>query len=182
MKTPPPLVEITSELNHEFGRRPIPRDAVLEWMRTDDIESMGALHVLITDEYDRIQPPLEYGQYHPFVLTYLKRCLLENPQGEWAETRYGAGYTFNGWFVGWWRDPARRTSTILELKEWLAALYLAGDAEVRQALVQATLEHLFENPAVSEYFSDWRGHPVLSTAYEQAMQWVEAGGQSPFWA
>jgi len=180
--TPRPLEEITSELIGESGRRPIPRARVLEWMRTDDIESMGALHVLITDEYDRIHPTLEYGEYHQFVLSYLKRCLLENPQGEWAETRYGAGHTFNGWFVGWWRDPARRTSTIPELKEWLAALYVTGDEEVRQALVQATLEHLFENRAVAEYFLDWRGHPILSTAYDQAMQWVEAGGQSSFWA
>ena len=46
--------------------------------------------------------------------------------GEWAETRYGAGHTFIGWFVGWWRYPARRTSTVPELKEWLAALYVAG--------------------------------------------------------
>jgi hypothetical protein len=62
------------------------------------------------------------------------------------------------------------------------ALYIAGDAEVRQALVQATLEHLFENREVAEYFSDWKRHPVLSIAYDEAMQWVEAGGQSPFWA
>jgi hypothetical protein len=56
MKTPSPLHEITSELSGEFGSRPIARQRVLEWMGTDDIECIGALHSLITDHYDRIQP------------------------------------------------------------------------------------------------------------------------------
>ena len=182
MKMPSPLEEITSELTGEFGCRLIARKRVLQWMRTYDIDCMGALHSLITDHYDRIQPALQFDEYHPFVLTYLERCFLEDPQSEWAETRYGAGHTFNGWFVGWWRDPARRTSTVPELKEWLAALYVSGDADVRKALVAATLEHLFENPEVAEYFSDWREHAVLSTAYDEAMEWVEHGGRSPFWS
>lgn len=181
MKMPSALQEITSELAGEFGPRPIARQRVLEWMRVDDIECMGALHSLITDHYDRIQPALQFDEYQPFVLTYFRRCVLEDPQSEWAETRYGAGHRFIGWFVWCWRDPTRRASTVPEFKEWLAALYLAGDADVRKALVQATLEHLFENPEVAKYFSDWRGHPVLSTGYDEAMEWVEHGGRSPFW-
>lgn len=181
MKTPSPLQEIMSELTGDAGGRPIARQRVLEWMRTDDIECMGALHSLITDHYDRIQPPLQFDEYHPFVLRYFQRCVLEDPKSEWAESRYSAGHTFIGWFVWSWRDPERRTSTVPELKEWLAALYLAGDADVRRALVQATLEHLFENAEVVEYFSDWREHPILSTAYDEAMEWVEHGGRSPFW-
>jgi hypothetical protein len=181
MNTPSPLQEITSELTGEFGSRPIARQRVLDWMQTDDIECMGAIHSVITEHYDRVQPALQFDEYHSFVLTYFQRCLLEDPQSEWAATRYGAGHAFIGWFVWAWRRPERRTSTIPELKEWLAALYLAGDADVRTALVQATLEHLFENPEVVEYFSDWREHPVLSTAYDEAMEWVEHGGRSPFW-
>ena len=181
MKTSSTLQEITSELTGEFGSRPIARQRVLEWMQTDDIECMGALHSLITDQYDRIQPALRFDEYHSFVLSYCRRCLLEDPQSEWAVTRYGAGHTLIGWFVGWWRDPTHRASTIPALKEWFAAVYVAGDPDVRTALVQATLEHLFENPEVAEYFSDWREHPVLSTAYDEAMEWVQHGGRSPFW-
>jgi len=181
MKTPSRLQEITSELTGESGSQPIARQRVLEWMQTDDIDCMGALHSLITDHYDRIQPPLQFDEYHPFVLKYFQRCFREDPRSEWADTRYGAGHSFIGWFVGWWRDPARRTLTIPQLKEWLAALYVAGDADVRKALVQATLEHLFENPEVVDYFSDWRDDSVLSTAYDEATEWVKHGGRSPFW-
>ena len=150
-------------------------------MRTDDIESMGAIYALITGHFSRIQPPLEFAIYYPFALRYFERCLVENPQSEWAETRYGAGTNIIGWFVWCWRDPRQRTSTVPELKRWLATLYLAGDSEVRTCLIHATLEHLFENPAVAGYFSDWKDHPILSIAYSKAMQWSEGGGRSPFW-
>jgi hypothetical protein len=107
-----PLEEITSELTGEFGSRPIARDRVLEWMHTDDIECMGAIYSLISDHFDRIQPPLQFDEYHPFVLAYFQRCLLEDPQSEWAETRYGAGSNIIVWFVWSWRDPDQRTTTV----------------------------------------------------------------------
>jgi len=178
---PDPLDDIIAELTYESTTRTIARQRVLEWMQTNDIECMGATYSLITDCFDRIQPALQFDEYYPFVLTYLKRCLLEDPQSEWTATRYGAGHNIIGWFVWSWRDPSRRMSTVAELKEWLTALYLAGDAEVRTCLVQATLEHLFENREVAEYFASWKEHPILTTAYGQAMEWVEAGGTSPFW-
>jgi hypothetical protein len=181
MKEPGLLQDIIPELTGESGTHPIARQRVLEWMRTDDIECMGAIYSLITDHFDRIQPSLQFDEYRPFVSTYFQRCLLEDPQGEWAETRYRAGHNIIVWFVWAWRDPSQRTSTVAEFKEWLAALYVAGDSEVRTCLVQATLEHLFENTEVAEYFSDWKVHPVLSTAYSEAMEWVEGGGRSPFW-
>ena len=123
-------------------------------MGTNDIECMGAIYSLITDHFDRIQPALEFDEYHPFVLTYFRRCLLEDPRSEWADTRYGAGHNIVGWFVWAWRTPTQRTSTVAELKEWLAALYLTGDSELRTCLVQATLEHLFENREVTRELFD----------------------------
>jgi hypothetical protein len=181
MNTPGPLRDIISELTGESGNGPIERQRVLEWMRTDDIDCMGAIYSLITDHFDRIQPAMQFNQYHPFVLAYFQRCLLEDPQNEWVETRYGAGHHIIGWFVWSWRDPTQRSSTVPELKGWLRTLYLAGDSEIRTCIVQATLEHLFENRGVAEYFSDWKENPVLSTAYREAMEWVDAGGRSPFW-
>jgi hypothetical protein len=179
METPGPLQDVVSQLTGESCNRPVARQRVLEWMRTDDIECMGAVYCLITDHFDRIQPTLLFDEYFPFVLTYCQRCLVENPQGEWTETRYGAGHNIIGWFAWCWRDPSQRTTTVVDLKEWLAALYVAGDSEVRTCLVQATLEHLFENADVAEYFADWKEHPVLSTAYGKAMEWVDGGGRSP---
>ena len=181
MKTPHPLQEIISELTGESGTRSIPRQRVLDWMGTDDIECMGAIFCLITGHFDRIQPPLQFDEYHPFAMAYFQRCLLEDPQGEWADTRYGVGPNIIRWFAWLWRTPNRRTTTVAELKEWLGVRYVAGDSALRTCIVQATLEHLFENREVAEYFADWKEHPVLSTAYTEAMEWVDGGGRSPFW-
>ena len=77
MSAPRPLEDVVAELSVESGNAPIPRDRVLEWMRTDDIESMGAIYSLITDHFSRIQPPLEFADYYPFTLRYFQRCLVE---------------------------------------------------------------------------------------------------------
>jgi hypothetical protein len=44
---------------------------VHEWMRTDDIECMGAIYSAITRHFDRIQSTMQFDEYHPFVMTYL---------------------------------------------------------------------------------------------------------------
>ena len=46
-----------------------------------------------------------------------------------------------------------------EFREWLARLYIDGNSEVRQCLVRATLEHLFENPDVNSVLD--RVHGLL---------------------
>jgi len=181
MDTRGPLQEIVAVLALESSSESIPRQRVLEWMRTDDLESMGALYSLITDHVSRIHPALQFDEYYPFALTYFQRCLFENPQSEWAKARYDAGMDILGWFVSAWRDPEQRASTVPHLKEWLGSLYLTGDAGVRTCIVQAALEHLFENRDVADYFSDWKERPVLSIAYAEAMEWVDGGGRSPFW-
>ena len=139
MSTPEPLEDVVAELSADSRNGTVPRDRVLEWMRTDDIESMGAIYSLITAHFSRIHPPLEFNTYYPFALRYFERCLVENPQSEWAETRYGAGNNIIGWFVWCWRDPVQRPSTAPALKQWLATLYVSGDSEVRTCLIHATL-------------------------------------------
>jgi hypothetical protein len=116
MNTPGLLRDIISELTGESGDRPIGRQRVLEWMRTDDIECIGAIYSLITDHFDRIQPALQFNEYHPFVLAYFQRSLLEDPQSEWTETRYGAGHNIIGWFVWSWRDPSQRSAAAAEMR------------------------------------------------------------------
>jgi hypothetical protein len=55
----------------------------------------------------------------------------------------------------------------------LADLYTSSAPEKADRLVNAVLEHLFETPAIAEFFSDWRSDPSLSRAFARAMEWVE---------
>jgi len=151
---------------------PINRDEVLEWMSTTDIESMGALFYLITDSrhYPRIQPPLEFNHYHSFVKAYYEKCLIENPDGEWSDSRYTAGWSFVNWFKGIWDDPNIPKLVLADYKEWLSKLYLGGNDKLRNCIVTAILEHLFDNQEIKKYFLDWKKDKRLNAAFSEATE------------
>jgi hypothetical protein len=51
-------------------------------------------------------------------------------------------------------------------------LYKAGDAGVRDALLNAVLEHLFENRELADFFKDWLDDPALAEVYRDALLWT----------
>jgi hypothetical protein len=65
----------------------------------------------------------------------------------------------------------------------LAELYKRGDAEIRDAVVNAVLEHLFENSELADFYKDWQDDPVLTLAYRDALlwttEWEKIRGKSP---
>lgn len=156
----------------------IRKDHVKRWMASEEIECLGALFCLLMDRacYERIDPPLQFADYQGFVQTYLERCLREDPEGEWADSRYEAGWTLAKWFRGLWLDPAVPRSALRELKDWLARLYKEGGQEVRTCLVTASLEHLFEANEIGQFFSDWNQDSDLKKAFVDAMEWQRKSG------
>lgn len=159
----------------------VPRDKVLRWMQNSDIEVMGRTFYFITDRrhYLRIDPPLQFENYHPFVLRYYERCFRENPEDKtWALGRYPAGWSFVNWFVGLWNDRKIPRRALQDLKDLLAGLYKDGDSALRECLVTATLEHLFERRQIAKYFTDWQQDSTLRIAYEDGMAWSKAGGRT----
>ena len=150
-------------------------------MNDSDIDVLGAVYGFIMNVKDarRVDPPLLYSDYQKFLLSYYERCFLEDPQSVWADSRYSAGWDFVNWFSHIWEDDSIPRSGVAELKELLARLYREGDEKLRTCIVTATLEHLFEQKSIRKYFEDWRTATVLGTAYQQAMEWANAGGKSP---
>ena len=57
----------------------------------------------------------------------------------------------------------------------LGRLYKEGDPDTRVSIVQATLEHLFEQDQIREFFSDWKNDEVLAVAHEEASEWYTGG-------
>lgn len=172
---------VNSELNKvltEFNRIndcdniKIPRESVLNWMRNDDIEILGAIYTYCTNPkyYNNIDPNLTADDYYQFIKLYFRRCFIENPSGEWTETRYEAGWSLVNWFKTYWKDKSLPREYVSELKDWLADIYLSGDKEIRLCLSTAVLEHLFDNKSISKFFfSDWQSNPILRQAFEEAM-------------
>lgn len=163
---------------------PIPRERVYEWMQSEDAEALGAVRYLISDprHYPRIQPPLEFEDGFSFYIKYYELCFREDPHGEWSDSRYITGSEVVSWFISLWREPSVPLSALDEIKDWLGKLYRSGDHELRTCIVDATLEHLFEQNQIREYFADWQNDPILKTAYTEGLRWVEGGGKTMFGA
>jgi hypothetical protein len=107
----------------------------------------------------------------PAVEHYYGRCFRENPDGEWSDSAYSAGWDLVGVFIELWDNDSVPREHLLDLKEWIAGLYKTGNAGLRTCVVNATLEHLFERKPIRKYFSDWRKDPLLAAAYGEACLW-----------
>ncbi len=168
------LKDVVSQFSKEAGdikREPISRNGLNIWMQSEDIEVLGAVYRLIMDKscYKRIQPPLNVHEYVAFVKHYYGRCFRENPESEWADSRYSAGWGLVAWFNHLWRDSNVSRKILAEIKRWIADLYKGGTEEIRKCIITATLEHLFEDKTIAKYFIDWRKDSELGSAYEEAL-------------
>ena len=169
----------------EFGlpehakRSIIAKQTIVDWMASDDLEALGALYsFLVESRYAaRIKPALTFADYWRFISRYFERCLREDPSGEWAHSRYETGWDLASWFAKIWEDSSVSLEEKADIKAWLATQYRSGNSEVRRAIVDATLEHLFENREIERFFEDWKDGD-LSIAYTEAAQWSAKGGQS----
>jgi hypothetical protein len=166
------LEEITSELQ---SNTTLSADKVLEWMKSDDIQVHAAIVMLISEHENRINPPLEGKKVFDFCLSYYKRCFLENPpDGEFTGNRTVEGYTFQKWFKELWTNRTSNLELIEEMKRMITETYKVGDDGVKYVLETAVLEHLFEEPEIADYFSDWQNDNILSLGYERAREWKDS--------
>ena len=153
----------------------ISKEQVLQWMRSPDLTVRGCVYEMIAEpeRAQHVKPPLEFEDYYDFVVPYLEQCIEEDPDLEWAESRYLAGHALVAWIVDFWNHKSVPRKRIAEIKKRLVALYKRGDADVRDAVVNAVLEHLFEHRELAEYFKDWQADPILARAYHDALLWTK---------
>jgi len=177
----PAVIEQLKDLIADPGKK-LPKEKLIEWMQSPDIEVLGAVARVIMrgDLAARIFPEPSVAERQSLLLKYWERCILENPQGcEFASDRYIAGADVVNWFGSLWRDSRVPRKLFVEMKNWLADLYARGSGEVRTCIIQASLEHLFEQKEIRHFFGDWEEDPVLKRAFEEASGWSKAGGRSP---
>jgi hypothetical protein len=170
---------------------PVPREQLRAVAMSGSLQVQAEVLNVLTDStgIDRIIPPLKPNDYQSIALKYLSRCIAANPDvsaddpDEIVHSRWGATYEMANWFVWLWKKYPTDRSAVTKVKDVIKELYLRGDRDTREALIQGTLEHLFENPDVVQLFSDWSSAEAeLRAAYEQAIKWTQGGGHSPLWA
>lgn len=160
---------------------PVEKEEVRRWMTATDADVLGLVfRYLGVDRYSaRIRPNVNREEYFSFATKYLKQCLLENPQGLHAHNRYEAGWEIAGMFSRLWEQGVESREDCARLKRWIEDLVIAGDSDVRLCLVNATLEHLFENSEIAKFFGDWLENAALAATYSEAILWRSNGGASP---
>jgi hypothetical protein len=175
------LEEVISELNRPASdKSSIPQSRVLEWMGSEDIETLGATYrfVMASEHAQRVSPPLEFDPVFDFILRYYVLCLKANPHGRWAASGGSAAMDLVRWFVWMW-DEGRDKKYFETIKSRLAELYMSGSSELKDRIEHGIIEHLFERVPIREFFRDWRDKPQLRPAYEEGMLWIKGGGTSP---
>ena len=156
----------------------LPLNDLQMWMANKDIEVLGFVHATLHDGRFKIEPPMQQSDYVKFIKHYFERCLNENPDGEWSDSRYSAGGDLVNVFASLWRDASVPRSLLTDLKTWLGTLYEEGSPEIRACIVQATLEHLFEQKDIRKFFYDWQKDEVLKVAFDEASEWYKGGGRT----
>lgn len=151
----------------------IPKSEVERWIASDDPEVLGAAYKLLVDAAlaDRIRPTPSFDEIFDFFLRYYEFCLKRDPMGEWVANRFIASCELVRVFESYW-DEGLDEKYFLSMKSLLRRLYLEGSPGLRQTIVQAIIEHLFEKVPIRGFFSDWRDDSELGQAYEQGSEWA----------
>jgi hypothetical protein len=144
-------------------------DRVREWMNSDDVEIVGAAYDLLTTPgiESHVNPPLSIEEVSRFFLEYYGRCIRENPDGEWSDSRYSAARDFGNLFKVWWHDATTPRWVLDDMRHWLRALYIEGGEEIRTCIRAASLGPLLEDRQIAPAFDDWKTDPVLAEAIRQ---------------
>lgn len=75
------------------------REMVREWLRgANDLETLALLYRLTDEAWHRIDPHVELEETCSLIQTYLLQCIREDPQDDWALTRYEAAWQLEAWF------------------------------------------------------------------------------------
>ncbi|MGO9640437.1 MAG: hypothetical protein ACLP1Y_03905 [Candidatus Acidiferrales bacterium] len=150
---------------------PIPASRVKAWMSCPSIDVQGALTTLMLEHSPRIEPPLSWDEICSALQSYYGKCLLQGVRdSDYAPNRHIAGHDLANWFKRLWNDPSVPRVHLLRLKEMLRELYLHNEG-LRNAIVTAVVEHLFETPQIQEFFADWKSDPILARAFDLAKEW-----------
>jgi hypothetical protein len=155
------------------GEERVAASEVKTWLCHPSLDVVSVATDLILEHAQLVAPPFSLQETCDAVLAYYKRCLQTDCDTEFVPPIHIAGYELVRWFRNIWADPNVPRKCVTHLKAMLADLYTSSAPEKADRLVNAVLEHLFETPAIAEFFSDWRSDPSLSRAFARAMEWVE---------
>lgn len=163
--------EIDNILKYINLKKKIPEEKLREWMCSNDVETLGAAYRIFDQFQNLISSMPEMGIVIRFHIGFFRKCILENPNGEYAENRYCAMYTLTDFYKKLRLDKSVPISFLKETRDMLSYIYINGDDETKKAIVDGALEHLFEDSEIIKEFDSWRNDKELRIAYQNALEW-----------
>jgi len=154
---------------------PIARDDVRRWIDSGDLLTWSAVFTLTEEAWARIQPEIPIEEQVDFMRRYLLRCIDENPTpGEHLHGGYEAAWELAGCMKHWRRLGGRAATAVRGIAVELEKLYRRTDPATRNRILCGVLEHVFEDPALRPYFTNWDRDAELREVYKLAMEWGAA--------
>lgn len=156
----------------------VSQSELMSLMKDDDLEVQGCVyaHLEAPNALNCVDPPLTSNDWEQFAQSYLGRCILQNPDGEWAHGSFPAAWDS----VSLVRNIFNRANSVeadrQNIKRWIENLLRASSGISREAIVTGLLEHVFEEKQILRYFEIWRDDPDFSGAYQDAILWSLKGG------
>jgi len=157
----------------------ISRSQVIEWMKSGDIEVLGALYKLTYKAYSRIKPELGMEASCAFILNYFTRCIVENPHSiyDYMYSRYEAGTIMSAWIKHLWNKRPQTQKVLDKVTNTLAEVYLLGDKEVQGCIMHAVMEPVFADKDMIILFKGWKKKLHLRDAYDTALDCAKRSSQ-----
>ncbi len=151
-----------------FDNIKITQEMVNSWVQSDDLEILGMLYALLTNVRCNsfFETNIKDDAKFNFLPNYFITCILEDPDSEWADSRYTAAIDFSSWFREICSDTKTNKTYILLIVKRLADLYLNSNDDIKEAIINGFLEHVLHDSSCEPYFKDWKINAVLNRAYQ----------------
>jgi hypothetical protein len=172
----------------EVGDSVRDRVARREWIERSDVDAFAAVpndldlwsavYEAFAQDHCRIHPVPDLRVRCAFMVEYLLRCVRENPPSNHVHSGYEAAWELAACLNSWSSKLPESQSALQLAEQKITAMYRAGDESVRDRLLNGTLEHALESDSVRPFFAHWEHDPVLGEAWQLAMQWAVAHGDS----
>lgn len=134
----------------------------------------AALFDLLTKNARLIRPEFDPDDICGFMTRYLLRCIHENPgDGDpHIPTGYEAAHHLAACLKKWARSLPETEAILAQAVQSITAAYQAADPDEQDRLINGTLEHALESPALRPIFSHWQTDPTLHHPWQLAMEWA----------
>lgn len=153
------------------SREVIPKSFIKSLVESEDIEMQGIAYRIFDQFSFLIGYDFTKSEYVNFMILFLRRCLLENPDGDFSESRYIAAHSITSIYRALKKEGPKNSTELTKLRNMLKEVYCDGCEDVQMAVINGVLEHLFLEIPIRIEFEDWKHDRCLRSAYLQALEY-----------